>query len=208
MFLDSKENHMRTAFCFDLDGTVTTEEILPVIARFVDLVDEIEILTKATINGLLPFEKSFRLRCQLLKDVEISKIHHVLRTVGLDPLIVDFLRTNKDNCFVITGNLNCWVGPLLDSLGCKYFASEGLVKDNSLHSVKDVLDKSEVVGGLRKKFDRIVSVGDGMGDVGMFSQSDVAVAFGGIHSPVRTLVESATHVIYSSETLCRFLEQL
>ena len=46
---------MKKIFCFDLDGTITTQEILPLIAAELDLYEEISTLTQATINGLIPF---------------------------------------------------------------------------------------------------------------------------------------------------------
>ena len=45
---------MNKIFCFDLDGTITTQEILPLIASELDLYEEILTLTHATINGLIP----------------------------------------------------------------------------------------------------------------------------------------------------------
>ena len=45
---------MTTAYCFDLDGTLTRQELLPLIASSVGLEDEISVLTQATIDGLLP----------------------------------------------------------------------------------------------------------------------------------------------------------
>lgn len=66
---------MRTAYCFDLDGTLTRQELLPLIASSVGLEDEIEVLTQATIDGFLPFDKSFKLRVRLLRDANLEWIH-------------------------------------------------------------------------------------------------------------------------------------
>ena len=43
---------MATAYCFDLDGTLTQQELLPLIASSVGLEDEISVLTEATINAV------------------------------------------------------------------------------------------------------------------------------------------------------------
>ena len=62
----------RVAFCFDLDGTVIRGEILPHLARLIDLTDEMQLLTTLTMQGFIPFEHSFRLRVKLLSEIPIS----------------------------------------------------------------------------------------------------------------------------------------
>ena len=65
---------MSVAFAFDLDGTVTCEELLPLISKEVDLEEEIKFLTDLTINSFILFEMSFKLRYALLKNIKFSKV--------------------------------------------------------------------------------------------------------------------------------------
>ena len=44
---------------FDLDGTVTKVETLPLLAEELDLADEMKLLTDLTLSGKIPFKKSF-----------------------------------------------------------------------------------------------------------------------------------------------------
>lgn len=84
---------MRTAYCFDLDGTLTRQELLPLIATSVGLDDEISVLTQATIAGILPFEKSFKLRVRLLKDAKVEWIHNALENeVEFQSEILSFIK--------------------------------------------------------------------------------------------------------------------
>lgn len=46
-------------FLFDLDGTVTSEETLPIIANHFECKEEIAELTKSIIQGNVPFVESF-----------------------------------------------------------------------------------------------------------------------------------------------------
>ena len=69
---------------FDLDGTITSQELLPLMAAELDLYEEISALTRATINGLIPFEQSFKLRCKLLSDVPTKKVQEVADKVKLN----------------------------------------------------------------------------------------------------------------------------
>ena len=72
---------MKLAFCFDLDGTLTREEILPQIAKHVGLYEEIDLLTKITMDGLITFDKSFKLRTKLLSTIPISKVKKTIQAL-------------------------------------------------------------------------------------------------------------------------------
>lgn len=46
-------------FLFDLDGTVTSKETLPIIAEHFGVQDQIAELTHHTVQGNVPFVESF-----------------------------------------------------------------------------------------------------------------------------------------------------
>lgn len=201
---------MNTDYCFDLDGTLTRQELLPLIARSVDLEDEISVLTEATIAGLIPFEKSFKLRVRLLRDAEIPWIHHVLEhEVEFQPEVLKFIQERPDQCFVVTGNLDIWVKPLLDKLGIQSFTSVAqLDSQGQLQTVKKILNKSDAVRHLREKFETIITIGEGMNDVPMFEQADWRIAFGATHEPNKLLCSLSDFVVYDGGALCKLLKML
>ncbi|AVR69021.1 MULTISPECIES: HAD-IB family phosphatase [Pseudomonas aeruginosa group] len=200
---------MRTAYCFDLDGTLTRQELLPLIASSVGLEDEIEVLTQATIDGFLPFDKSFKLRVRLLRDANLDWIHTTLRQqVELDPHILAFISQHPGQCFVMTGNLDLWVRPVLERLGVRSFTSRASVRDGRLEGVEEILHKGDAVASLRNEFDRIVAVGEGMNDVPMFEAADLRIAYGGVHVPNRVLTGLSDFVVHEGESLCRLLNML
>ena len=191
---------MRTAYCFDLDGTLTRQELLPLIASSVGLEDEIEVLTQATIDGFLPFDKSFKLRVRLLRDANLEWIHSALRQqVELDPHIQAFISARPRQCFVVTGNLDLWVEPVLERLGVRSFTSRARMRDGRLEGVEEILHKGDAVTSLRGEFERIVAVGEGMNDV---------PAYGGVHVPNRVLTGLRDFVVHEGEALCRLLNML
>ena len=199
---------MKKIYCFDLDGTITSQELLPLMAAELDLYEEISALTRATINGLIPFEQSFKLRCKLLSDVPIKKVQEVADKVKLNKSIVQFIRENKDNSYVITGNIYEWIQPIIDKLGCKIFCSEGKFKNGRLSGLEKILDKGKVSKELRGGGKSIISVGDGMGDVLMFQESDLSIAYGGVHEPIETLMKVSNYLVYNEDSLCRLLNTL
>lgn len=201
---------MTTAYCFDLDGTLTRQELLPLIASSVGLEDEITVLTQATIDGLLPFDKSFKLRVRLLRDARLDWIHAALeQQVEFDPALLEFIIRHRQQSFVVTGNLDVWVQPMLDKLGIQSFTSTARIgRDGQVEGVEHILHKGDAVSSLRGRFDCIVAVGEGMNDVPMFEAADWRVAFGGVHSPNKVLVKLSDFITYDGKALCRLLNTL
>ncbi|MCL5975113.1 MAG: HAD family phosphatase [Gammaproteobacteria bacterium] len=199
---------MATCFCFDLDGTLTKQELLPLIAASVDLEDEISVLTKATIDGFLPFDKSFKLRIRLLKDAPLNAIHQFVCNVECDEAILRFVQQNAADCYVVTGNLDIWVQPLLEQIGVEFFASKAKMDNGQLAGVEHVLHKGDAITELRQRYDNIIVIGEGMNDVPMFELADWRIAYGGVHRPNGSLKELSDFVVYDGEALCRLLNML
>lgn len=90
---------MSTAFCFDLDGAVTTSELLPRLASHLDVASEIETLTRITMDGGIKFEESLRLRCLILGSIPLPIVHEIIKAVPLSRPILEFMRSRSEQCF-------------------------------------------------------------------------------------------------------------
>lgn len=197
-----------TAFCFDLDGTITREEILPLIAAELGLEREMRVLTDLTLSGAIGFEDSFRLRCAVLRSVPVGDVRQIVAQVELAPGIERFVAEQAERCFVVTGNLDVWVAPIVERLGCRAFTSTARCRDGQLLEVSSVLTKDRAVAALRPDYERVVAIGDSVNDLPMFEFADLRVAYGGVHDPATDLYEVADYVAYEEDALCRLLSTL
>jgi HAD superfamily phosphoserine phosphatase-like hydrolase len=199
---------MRTAFCFDLDGTVTRTEILPSIASELGIAEEIATLTRATMDGFIDFIPSFRLRCLILGTIPPERISQIVAAVPLNNDVVGFIKGNSANCFLVTGNLDIWVGRIAEQCGATLYSSVATFKDGKL-SLETILNKGDAIEDIRARgFDRVVAIGDGANDMPMFRAADVSIAFGGVHAPSHAAITAADYVIHEGEALCSLLEAL
>ena len=192
-------------FAFDLDGTLTTAEILPLIAAELGLREEMALLTHLTLNGLIPFEASFRLRFEILRSVPLRRVQAIVAEVDVQPDLAAFIAGRPERCSVVTGNLDLWVKPLAAKLPCRWFSSRGAAGADGRVNLLEVLVKGRAVQAIKAGGGRLVAVGESRNDVSMFEEADVGVAFGGVHEPVAELKAISDYVTYDASVLCRLL---
>ena len=140
-----------TFYTFDLDGTVSMEELLPLMAKELDLEMELGLLTRLTLDGTLSFEASFRLRFHILRSIPVETVQRISARVPLHPGIEAFITGNRDRCAVVTGNLDVWAKPFMDRLGCPFYTSTSAVEKGQL-CLKTVLDKGEAIRGIADRW--------------------------------------------------------
>ena len=195
-------------FAFDLDGTVTKFETLPILARELGISAQMKFLTELTLEGKIPFEKSFRLRYELLKKIPPKRIAEIMNAVELDEEIFKFIRDNKSNCAVVTGNLDCWIYPIAEKLGCEIFSSTSELDKDGVPILKKILRRDVAISQLKQSCDKVIAIGESFNDVPMFEAADISIAYGGVHKPVDAAVFVADYVVNDSQTLCRILKSL
>jgi len=181
-------------FVFDLDSTVTKAELLPEIAKAVGMDINMARLTQQALDGVVPFEISFRQRFDLLKHVPLETIWQVAEKVEIDEHIGKFIREHREQCVIATGNADLWVKPITDKLGCRVFASHAEIDEAGIPQLHSVLYKGDVMQILRAEYPpptEIIAIGDSANDIPMFEAADFSIAYGGVNEPSEEVSESA-----------------
>ena len=197
-----------TKFIFDLDGTVTKQETLPLISKHFNIQEEIDNLTKETIQGNIPFVESFIRRVYILGKLPIDEISGLLQKVALYEKVAKFISQNSENCIIATGNLECWIDKLASKIGCCCYCSDGLIENNKVVKLTHILRKENLVERYKSEGEKVIFIGDGNNDVEAMRAADVSIASGLTHMPAKGVLSVADYLVLNEEALCRQLNQL
>lgn len=196
---------MKFNFAFDLDGTITKKEILPIIAKEIGISQKMSVLTRKTMDGDISFDLSFTERVNMLKTIPISRVKKIVEQVPISKHILNFLQENHDRCYIVTCNLDVWVELLVKKIGVTCLCSQAEYKGDKLLGIKTIQRKNDV-HSLSKN--PVVAIGDGNNDLEMLMEAPISIAYGGVHSPAASLLQICQYAIYKDKELCRFLRQL
>lgn len=195
-------------FLFDLDGTVTSEETLPIIANHFNCVEQISELTAKTVQGNVPFIESFIRRVNILGTYSVSETTRLLSEVPLYPAIAKFIEEHKEDCVIVTGNLTCWCEGLFKKIGCQCYGSEALCEDDKVVKLKTILRKEQIVDQYKALGETVVFIGDGNNDLEAMRHANVSIATGLTHNPAQSLMSICDYVIFNEQALVRQMRQL
>jgi HAD superfamily phosphoserine phosphatase-like hydrolase len=195
-------------FIFDLDGTITRQETLPLIARHFGMSDRIDKLTAETIKGNIPFVESFIRRVGILGQESVAGISSLLETIPLFDQVVDFIARHSADCVIATGNLDVWIAALAKRIPCNTLCSQARVKDDKVAKLQTILRKESVVQELQAAGETVVFIGDGNNDAEAMRLADYSIASGLIHWPARSVMDVCDFAVFSETSLVRLLEQM
>ncbi|MCI9448246.1 MAG: HAD-IB family phosphatase [Lachnospiraceae bacterium] len=197
----------RYIFLFDMDSTVTRQEILPTISKKLGMFERMSSLTESTMRGEIPFKQSFLQRVELLKDIPVDEVSGLIEKIELNEQLVDFIQRYRNRCYIVTGNLDVWINKLVKKIGMEgnVFCSKALVQENYIQDVFSIVDKNAVISQMVLPF---VAVGDGNNDAEMIEAAEIGIGYGGVRNIAPAVLSCASHAVYQEKRLVEFLERL
>lgn len=195
-------------FIFDLDGTITSAETLPIISKNFNVHNEMVQLTRDTVSGKIAWKDSFIYRVNLLQHISVREIDNLLEKTPVYSMIESFIRENKKHCYIATGNLDCWIDKLCKKIGCQYYSSKAIVKNDEILKISHILEKANIVQEFQKNGHRVVFIGDSNNDVNAMQEADIAIAYGASHKPSNLCLSVADHVVNSEKELVILLAKI
>lgn len=194
-------------FLFDLDSTITKQEILPTISERIGKLEEMRELTEATMRGEIPFKTSFLNRVNILSNESVLEVNNIIANIPLNDEIANFIINNSERCYIVTGNLDIWISGLMKKLNMTnhVYCSKANVNNDHISHVISVADKELIT----KQFVQpIVAIGDGDNDSGMAKHADIAIGFGGVRNIAPSLMRNIDYAFYNDKSCVEFLKSL
>lgn len=192
---------MSPIFLFDLDSTITKQEILPEISKLIGKETEMRKLTEKTMLGEYPFKESFSARVKLLQDIPVSQVSKMIQNIQLNSKLIKFIQQNKDKCYVVTGNLDIWIDGLMRKIGIEnhVFCSHAIVEDDKIIKIEQIVSKDKIIKNFPAAY--TIAIGDGSNDKGLLNNADIGIAFGGVRPIAPVLLDVCDYAVYTEEKL-------
>lgn len=159
------------------------------------------------MNGEIPFKSSFLKRVEILSVMNVSETRAMVAEIPLNENIAQFIRENRDRCYVVTGNLDIWINDLMRKLGLNdhVYCSRANYKNDKITQIVSVIDKELTA----KQFVQpLVVIGDGDNDSGMAQVANISVGFGGIRDIAPSLIQNIDYAFYDDNRCADFLRTL
>lgn len=182
--------------CFDVDSTIITEEGIDELAMYCGKGSEVAALTKEAMGGSMTFQEALRRRLDIIKPSqrqirEFLKTHPSTISGGVRELI-DQLRRNSAEIYLISGGFDCLIEPVADALEiplCNLFANKLYFNFNGSYAGFDTNQvtsksggKGEAIKMIKGRFNSnkvVAMVGDGMTDLEACPPADFFIGYGG-----------------------------
>ena len=195
-------------FLFNLDSVVLKEDLLYAVARETGYGKELEEHIGRTMRGEVPFKQSYLECMELLKDVRYDQVNEIATSIGLNKKIVEFIRENSNRCFVFSDNLDAWIGLIVRNIGIEQntFSPKAILdSDGRVQDIISVLDRKSIINQMVMPY---VAIGDSNNDTEMIAEADVGIAYGGTRMISPSVLEYASHAVYTEERLVYLLKKL
>lgn len=203
------KHDIRTVYAFDLDGTVTEVEVLPLLAAELGMEAEMKELTARAVSGEVSFQESFRQRFDMLKSIPLERIQEIVSKVPLSKPIADYIKENAEFCALVTGNIDLWIEPIVKELGCRVYSSKAKINEQGELELISMVDKAAAIHDLKEHVcDDVIVIGDSANDIPMFNEVERTVLYSGVNEPSDAVWAATCFHTSDPEELVRILDSI
>ncbi|PPL16498.1 phosphoserine phosphatase SerB [Oceanisphaera arctica] len=173
----------------DMDSTAIEMECIDEIALLAGVGEEVAAVTRAAMEGSLPFAESLRRRVRALAGADAAIIEQVIARMPLMPgliVLVEGLKAMGWKVALASGGFTPFTGHLRQTLGLDAdFANTLEIRDGRftgevLGDIVDAEAKARILVELAARYDiplsQTVAIGDGANDLLMLAQAGLGVA--------------------------------
>lgn len=174
----------------DMDSTLIQSEVIDELARRAGVSKKVQAITRAAMNGRLPFAQSLKKRTRLLKGLTIQDLESVYRSLKLTRGAAKLLKVLKHLGYkiaLVSGGFTYFTERLKKDLGFDYaFANQleirgGKLSGNVLGPIIDASRKAlileTIAQGEKISLDQTIAIGDGANDILMLTKAGLGIAF-------------------------------
>lgn len=183
------------AVCLDFDSTIVRQEGIDELARLKGITEEVHKITRDTMDGKIPFDKSLSERLKLINpslyDIENLNRYNVFSLSKNVDLFIDNLHSRGVDVYVISGGIRQLILPVTRTLNIpdkNVYANTILFNDKGEYNgIEDnILTKNygkttQIIELINKhQYDSIIMIGDGQTDLETKSVVDMFIGYGGV----------------------------
>ncbi len=187
----------------DLEGTLVKYEFWEEMAREINNYELLSLLKRGLTEGnwLQTFYKRVELIKGVPKDLIISVSERIVDRIEEEAkILVKVLKEKGFDVMVVSGGFEEFVSIAAQTLDVNNYICNKFIYDNDNRvsgAIAIVHNKGEVVDLVRKWYNKVLAVGDGMNDYEMLRKADIGISLG-LNKPdiitLKTLKDVVTFV--------------
>ncbi len=174
---------------FDLEGTLVGGELFPVLGERLGYGRGLMTLTRAAMEGRLPFEEALEQRASLIRGASLDSVRGVADTLPLNPGALETVRAVREMGYtpaILTGGFDLLALRTARVLGVQHvLCNRFRIRDGKVDGVASPIVTAQAKADhMIKLCDSLglnpecsIAVGDGANDIPMLRSAGLGIAF-------------------------------
>ncbi len=193
---------MNNVYVFSLDS-ILKKDLVSVVCGKNRKQKIDDVVKSAHICDLMDYEEVCKIHNKMIVN-DYPNISKILENIELNEKVLNFIKENKENCYIFTYALDIWIKDFIKKIDMenhcfnfKSTISHGLVTGMKGFNLDKVFKK------LRKNNKKIITIGNQNIDINLLEKSDFKV----LYNPTNLLLETGNFAFYDENKLVDFLNR-